>query len=457
MSECNGEALSARVQLREARAAVRLERTRAELATLQRHTRRLTEGNMLWDHLGGYSELLDRFRSDGGAFFLPPSTAQDRRYGSNWPFWRTWQEHSLLRASARLLCTTTYTGAGILSGLTSYVVGEGATYRAVARKGKQPPASLLDAVQARIDLFSARNLLPGLEQELFQRSRRDGEYFLRYFRDPHDACTLIRTVEPEQVIEDYTRHTLETGSYGCLNPPEDLQTRLGFSVSLTGLVSDCEDVPAHDMQHVKVNTDRIVKRGLTDFAYDVHDAIGASSKLLENMAEGSAIQAAISVIRQHEAATPGQVQGFVDAQADFQVPNPWTGQQRNQQHMESGTTLDIPKGLTYVPPPYSQGIPVHTQVAATIMRAVGVKWNAPEWLVSGDSGSASYATSLTLESPFVRTCGRAQGFYKPHFATLPTRAVRDAAEAGLIRAEGAPGPGRRSAPSSTSPRSCHRW
>src|SRR5262249_4204445 len=80
--------------------------------------------------------LLDRFRAEPYAYNI--TSAYDRKFGRNYPLYGSEAELSLLRAPSRLLCQTNTYAQGLIEGLTSYVIGEGYTYRAAARKGQEP-------------------------------------------------------------------------------------------------------------------------------------------------------------------------------------------------------------------------------------------------------------------------------------------------------------------------------
>src|SRR5262245_6153030 len=116
-------------QLRETTASLQLSKTALALARVKRRLKRLEESSVLHDWVNPYGDLLDRLRADEG-LLLAPSTFNDRLYGGNWPFWRTWTEHAILRAQSRWLATISDLAGGAISGLASYVIGDGYTYRA---------------------------------------------------------------------------------------------------------------------------------------------------------------------------------------------------------------------------------------------------------------------------------------------------------------------------------------
>ncbi len=406
----------------------------AHLERLQQRQQRLTESYEAWEWISGWQDVVDRMRGPERDLVQPVSTAQDRRYGANWPFWRTWIEHARLRAAGRILCTLTNVGRGLVRGLCSYVVRDGYTFRAAARSDSTP-AALVGAVQAAIDDFSDHNEWPEYQQELFRRDRRDGESFTRYFT-AKDGMLTLRAVNPEQVLEPPAMRP-ETDSFGILTQEDDTLSVTGYWVAYDGNASAGEEVPADEMLHSKANVDREVKRGLSDFSYDTYDAIKSVGSLLEAMSEGSAIQASIAFFRQHEGSGIDQVSEFLGAVKDYEQLNPRTGKLDRQEQYYPGKIIDMPKGMTVSTPPFATNAQNFTAVAQAVLRNVGVGlWNAPEWLVSGDASNGNYASSLVAEAPFGRTCMAAQAFYSARFKRPVTAAIKARCDAGKLRAGG---------------------
>lgn len=437
-------------ELQERRAEIELARAELELTRLKRHSKKLQESNILWDWISGYQDLLDRLGTSDGRLLLTPSTVQDRRYGANWPHWRTWQEHALLRAQARFIADVSDIACGILGGLTAYVVGPGYKHRVVPRKRQNPPAELVDACQEYIKCWSKLNGLPQREQQFFRRCHRDGEGFQRDFEqeepDTGAPYLALRWVEPEMVMDAQGLYlladqdvplSLGQGSFGVITEPGDVEHVLGFNVCYDGYPSEGEFVSVGEMCHVKVNVDGTIKRGMPDFIYDTYDGIKSAGRCVSNMVDSAAIQAAIAEIRQHETARPDQVQAFVDSEADFQTPLPTpSGKTINNRATVPGTVRDIPKGLTYVAPPFSQGGETWIAIVQKSLQRVGVRWNAPDWLTSGDASSNSYANALEAKAPFTRRVQAWQEFYAGPFQGNVIRALKHACRAGRIRAKG---------------------
>ena len=412
---------------RRLRAENRLARERLESARLTAATRhqerrgRLLESLSL-DWVTPYADLLDRFRSASDPILAGPSSAWQRRQGRNYPIYQTEQELNLLRAPARLLVATSGYAQGLLSGLTSYVIGSGYTYR-VAKKTRESeaPDELVREVQRVVDDFLRRNQWyggeqPGMEEELFERSVEDGEFAL-VDTPNEDGTTDVRTAEPEQItapppgeLEDD-----EDGLFGVITPKDDVQNVLAYWVQWGDSPHDGERVPADRLTHFRRNVRRSMKRGITDFCFDTLDALSLAATLRTNLGDGAAQQAAIVMVRQHATGSASDIEAFNDGQAEFTKRDPLTGTEQRYRKMRRGGHEDIPEGMQYVAGPGAQNAPAHLSILQGLLRSAGVKWNAPEWLASGDASNNNYSSSLTAESPFVRTVTRRQRGYREAF------------------------------------------
>ncbi len=190
-----------------------------------------------------------------------------------------------------------------------------------------------------------------------------------------------------------------------------------------------------EMVHAKVNTKRSIKRGLTDFSFDTYDTLNSATKLRRNAGEGAAIREAIAGIREHVARPVSEVQTFQQAQIDWSGANPVTGRPLDQQRIEPGSVLDMDEFTKWVPPPAAGSTEQHLSVLQALLRAAGVRWNAPEWLSSGDASNNNRASAMVANDPFAINVTRAQKFYTQRFLRTLRIVLRHAVEAGRLPAE----------------------
>ena len=353
-----------------------------------------------------------------------------RRHGANYPFFLNLQQHGFLRDFSRLIVGQNMFAQGMLEALTSFIVGEGITWTVQQKANTEIIPELAAQAQAVLDGFLAASSWWQVEREAFARSRRDGEFFLRWFVDDVGSGE-VRFVEPEQVIEP--PNPTNEWSLGCLNEEGDVAKILAYWVCYEHDSSQGEEVPAEEMLHYKANVDSTIKRGMPDFSFGTREILDSAYKLLRNMSEGSAIQAAIAEIWQHETATQAQVQGFIDDQAAFVRTNPYTAKTESIQKIAPGTRRDIPKGMTSIPPPYTAGVPGHVSVFESCLRSAAARWNAPEWIISSNAANmGAYTSSLVAESPFVMRGKAEQKAYIQTFRTMLWQVLQAAVGAGRL-------------------------
>lgn len=342
-----------------------------------------------------------------------------RRYGANYPIYRTEQELALLRMPSRLLAATNTYAQGMLGGLGDYVISTGYTYR-VAKKNNRSdlPDEVIDALQQIVDDTLARNQWhggeqPSLERELFYRSIEDGEFLLVHYPQ-EDGWTDFRTAEPEQLTQPpMTRY--EEYSFGIYTEANDVQKPLMYWLQWGSDPSEGEEYEPCEVTHLRRNVKRSMKRGLPDFTFDALDALQLAGRLRTNLGDAAAQQAAIVGVRQHDNASQADIEAFVDGIADFQMNDTPSGVMTPNRMYRRGTWEDVPKGQQYVPGPGANNAAAHLQILDGLLRSGGAKWRAPPWLLSGNITDASYASSLTAENPFVRAILAAQREYKEAF------------------------------------------
>ncbi len=401
---------------------VHAERIRAHrLVAVERHEKRrrdLTE-SLSVDWVAPYVEALNLLRGTGDPVIGGPTSVWQRKYGKNWPIVQTEQDLAIYRAPARALLATNGYAQGLVEGLTSYVLGSGCTYRVMkTAAGEDLPPEAVEAAQAVVDATLARNEWfggeqPGIEEELFGRSIEDGEWLLCHYPQESGWCEF-RIPEPEQLTQPPGSDVREYG-FGIFTHRTDQQKHLKYWLQYGDSPSEGEEYDAEEVTHFRRNVRRGMKRGITDFAFDTYDSLHLAGRLRTNLADTAAQQAAIVYVRQHDNGSQEEVQAFIDADSDFTRTDALTGAQQNIKQTRRGGREDIPKGMSYVPGPVATSTPIHIQVLDACLRGAGCRWNAPPWLMSGDLNAMNYATSLTAESPFVKTVQRRQRNYTQAF------------------------------------------
>jgi hypothetical protein len=326
---------------------------------------------------------------------------------------------------------------GAITNLRNYTIKDGFTFEVEASSAasdRKTAEALVLIVQRLIDQFSDLNNWPQRQRSIFWRSRRDGEAFVRCF-DQGDGSTLVRMVEPEQVRQG--TNTEPNWSLGILTDDRDIEKILAYSVTYGGN-DDHEEISPDEISHLKLNVDECVKRGLSDF-FGGAEAWDGAAKLLRNMRESGAVQAALAWIEQYESASQAALQSAVQSIRDQNrtyYDNPVTGREVNYTKYEPATILKVGRGKQYQPAPLAANTTQHVQIVQAVLRALGSRWNMPEYMVSGDASNANYASTLVSGSPFVNWVECEQSVYTRFFLRILWTVIRNAAEHGAVQVNG---------------------
>jgi len=354
---------------------------------------------------------LDRF-VDGDRYLVPGGTRQDRQWGSNRPVLNQQWDLNQMRTNARLLLDANGFAIGGMDRLIDFVVGEGFK-REITLRDAEPGATsdtedpLIRQVTMLLDDWCKKyewgHGEEDREAETFKRVSRDGEVFTRVDKDDESDSWMpwIRFVEPEHVYTPPDKSQMSEWSWGILTKEGDVETRLAYWVGDPKAQTQAGDpVDAADIFHHKVNTDRTIKRGISDF-FPVFDTFESARKILRNMGEVAAIQAAIAWIRQHAATTTAdQVQRMIDRTKNYDQTNMRPvfpqGPDNTQPvtFTEPGQVLDMSNGMQYLAGPSATGSPGFIQVLQATLRGAGARWGAPEFF-SGDACLSEDSQMLT--------------------------------------------------------------
>jgi capsid protein len=385
--------------------------------------RRLLEAfDELWD---SFVDPADAFYDSDGVRWNTVSGVSGATAGSGIPFIDE-QQLAEIRGQCRALAAGNEFAINGHENRISYIIGSGHAYRAVARKGRTAPQSLLDDVQTVLDDFVRINHWHKRQQEIVRRKDRDGECFLRFF-PAEDGIIRLRFVEPDQVALPADRINDTSAAFGVQADPSDVETVLGYWI-------DGRFVDAGEIQHRKANVDANVKRGLPLF-FPVRKNLRRAEKLLRNMSVVSEIQSAIAIIRKHTAATNAGLEQFVANQADLSVTSQATGRTSHFRRFAPGTILDALSGTEYEFPAAGIDAGRYVTVLQAELRAIASRLVMPEFMLSSDASNANYSSTMVAEGPAVKMFERLQYEMLEDDLAVMRRVILHAVETGRLPAE----------------------
>lgn len=394
-------------------------------------------GNIVpWDEYP-QADLIDGTRPS--AFY---STARDRADGRFLPVYETEIDLCRQRAVCRTLAELEGIGKGAAAAMTNYTIGLGMKISVQAAKGQSPDAGLVAEIRQFVTEFAERNRIVGdLDREVDEYSRQDGERLLVLNGKAGDLS--IQTIEPEWIVEPGSTRDLEewldcdyasSWSFGVHTRVGDAGNPLGYYVSYETGRSDWDYFAADRAEFWKRNVPRTAKRGVSDFLPVFRD-VQREAKISAGLSQGAAARAAIAWIEEMAPGVTlsGAGAGSIDAILNRQTSLPGAGQ-KSVRVKESipGTVKSVGSGKKFSSMPDGPVTTSSIEVGQYLLRKIGVRWNAPEYLISGDASNANYASSLVAESPFVKGREAEQGWHKSRWVSLFWKAVRFAWEAGYF-------------------------
>jgi hypothetical protein len=334
--------------------------------------------------------------------------------------WLPMSEEELftLQDRGRYLADTNMIAQGILEDLQNYTVDTGFTWRLEPKDGlddSQAAAAegLAASAQAALDEFMRSHDWWTRERECVLRAVREGEVRNRLFVRGGDP--VVRFVEPGQI----RRPTGKAGKeweWGIRTDPDDAETIIEYAVWYDN--AEPEIVPAGEVFELRRNVDRTIKRGLPDF-FSTEDALADTLKLIRNVRQGAALQAAISGFKKMTVGKEAADRAVAEWRAATRPPSPYTGKEMNLQHYPPGSLPVIGPQSEYIPSPWqTAGNANHMEALLAALRALGQRWRMSEHQVSGFTGNIAELSIFAAGSPFVKKVTGEQKLFGEYFSKI---------------------------------------
>jgi len=359
---------------------------------------------------------------------------RDRLDGRMLPILETDDDLRAIQVVARVIAQVSVNAKCATLNLLNWVMGTGFEYGVEPAEGFEPPPQLVAAVQQVVDDFLEDNDWVGdYEREMYRRSIRDGEYFLGLWHTG-GGHVQARAIEPEFVRTPSATPPIDRSyTFGVDTRKLDLHHIFGYFVDWTG-EGQPDYMPAEQVEHVKRNVDRNVKRGISDF-FPIQEALTDVSKLGRNMVKGSSVAAAIAWIEEF---APGvSAAGASGLQSEHRTmtyqQTDQTGRQRTKsvRNYDPATVMYTEAGRQFKPGPLAQANAANfVAINQAALRIIGSNWCMPEYMISSDASNANYASTMVAESPFVKFAVFEQQFYASRFRRMLWKVIAVASAAG---------------------------
>lgn len=275
-------------------------------------------------------------------------------------------------------------------------------------------------VQAVWDEFVERNKFMKRQKEIIHRTFRDGETFLRYFKE--SGLTDLRFVDAREIKNDLGN---TSWSDGIKCDDDDIETPEAYRrIYSKDSVQQTEDINADEIQHIKILCDSDEKRGRSFLLAVLYD-ISQYRKWLKDRIVLNKVRSAVAMVK-HIKGTPTQLASNVSA-----MPNKTTGTTTSKKMFKPGTTIIANEGVEY------EFIAPNLQASDTqidgrnILLSIAAGVGETEYMF-GDASNNNYASSLVSESPFIREVEDWQDFFEYEFKEIFRRVIQNAIDAGIL-------------------------
>ncbi len=296
--------------------------------------------------------------------------------------------------------------SGIIETMINFVVGQTMSVT---------PVDESEEVTAYWENFYTVNKMDKRVKESFRRVLRDGDAFHRFF-DSADKDTLLLRFVNSAEIKNTTGKPTDT--YGIRCDPDDIEKPEMYLREYTdssGRV-DTESIPADEIIHAKIKVDSDVKRGVS-FLVGIAPYLTKYKRWLDDRVELNRLRTVFNVIGN---VTGSNSTGAVKTQ--FSDTNP-----ANTSGVQSDTLKQLPKSGSVL---LAKGIEwdlKNLNIAAgdakadgrAILLMITVGTNLAEYVVTGDTSNANYASTMVSESPMVKAFEAWQDFVQ-HEIIAPT-------------------------------------
>lgn len=290
----------------------------------------------------------------------------------------TEQDISDMQERAMELYYTDPSARGVIDTMVNFTLGKDAHVTPVDENPK---------VKAWWEEFKDVNKWDKRMRELVKRTFRDGESFLRFFKNKRQrGVPLVRFVEPDKITDPNHKH-----SFGIETDPEDVEDIKRY------FLKNGKRIRAQDMIHTKINVDSNVKRGVS-FLVGIAKYIVKYGGWLDDRIVLNKIRTMFNLIMKVTGISPEAAgEKFEDT-----VGKTGIGQTAKKRMPKSGSVLVSTPGIDYE----FKNLNVHAQDTGADGRLIELQvakgTNLTEYVVRADSSNSNYSSTMVSESPMVR-------------------------------------------------------
>ena len=283
-----------------------------------------------------------------------------------------------MQESAMALYYTDPSARGIIDTMVNFVVGSDA---------HMSPVDESELVAEVWKNFCDENGFDMRMKELVRRTFRDGESFLRFFKNKtKGGAPLVRFLEPTKIHDDTGTH-----SFGIETDPEDVETIIRYHLK------DGNSILTEDVIHTKINVDANVKRGIS-FLVGISKYIVKYGGWIDDRIKLNKIRTMFNMVMKVTGISPAD---FSDKLDDATNKRTKSGESKKRLP-KSGTVLIATPGVEYDFKNLNIDASDTKDDGRLIELQIAKGTNLTEYVVRADSSNSNYSSTMVSESPMVK-------------------------------------------------------
>lgn len=305
----------------------------------------------------------------------------------------------------------------IVRNLSKFVLGKGPTIKPVSENQK---------VNDQWKKFCKINKWSIREKEMVRRVFRDGEIFIRKFKE--DGNLKVRFLRADNIKnppDSRNQNKGEEVTLGIGTDPEDVEdVKTYYLCNKEGKF--LEAIPADQVIHVKILVDSDVKRGIS-FLLVAMPMLKKYSEWLDDRIVLNKVRTAIALIKKVTGTS-----GTVDSIRDKQLSERQSADKYKQKAFNAGTIITASKGIEYEMLSPNINAADAANDGRNMLLGVAAGCGMPEMMLTADYSNANYSSSVTAQNPFVREVEDWQDFWEFYYMQLFEECIIEGKEKGDI-------------------------
>lgn len=408
-------------------------RTTAFLESLADYHREMELRESTVDPFSNYVDPRDAYRDADGEWMPMGGAGKSNASQSpmDWNGFANEQDLTFAREACRRMFTYSEHVVNGHRNRVNYIINTGHTYTAAPKKGeKGDHAKAVKDTQKWLDDWRKANQWFAHQCEFQLRLDRDGEVFRRKFKDA-DGMLRVEFLEPWQVTDPPAPN--ENTEFGIECEPGRATKPVAYYVRSAPDINP-ERVDAEEIQHIKANVSRNVRRGVP-LVWVARKNIIRAANSLRNIAAKVEIAAAHCLKKTVPAGTSATAASTFATAGTIRGTDPITGNATNRKAYAPGTEVVTSDAVQWEALNLAEGVTEMVEGNKEVLRALATAFGQPEFMLTADASNGTYSSTMVAEGPVVRGFRNGQQVVKEADGELLEEARAWAVECRVLGAE----------------------